>query len=107
MKKLTQQSYLLLCFLFVASVFTACTKEEACENGLAGDNCDIIEITVSDDVQEVLQTALITVEDGQTIYLKAGNYVFTSTLSIEGKKNVTIKGDGIDQTILSLSLIHI
>ena len=103
MKTITQQSYLLLCFLFVASVFTACTKEDTCENGLSGDNCDIIEFSPSDDIQALLQTALITVEDGQTIYLKAGNYVFTSTLSIEGKKNVTIKGDGQEQTILSFA----
>jgi parallel beta-helix repeat protein len=53
------------------------------------------------DVQKQLQTKLIMVEDGETIDLDEGTFIIGTTLSMEGKKNVTIKGKGMGKTILS------
>lgn len=51
--------------------------------------------------QKDLQTQLIMVEDGGTIELPEGTFSIDATLSLEGKKNVTIRGKGIDRSILS------
>lgn len=53
------------------------------------------------DIEKELQTQFIMVEDGGTITLPEGNYAFRATLSLEGKKNITIKGAGIDKTVFS------
>jgi parallel beta-helix repeat protein len=53
------------------------------------------------DFEKKLQKQLILVEDGGTIEIPAGNFALTKSLSLEGKKNILIKGKGIDQTILS------
>ncbi len=53
------------------------------------------------DFQKKLQTDLIMVEDGGTITLDEGSFTLSGTLSMEGKKNVTIKGRGMGKTILS------
>ena len=52
-------------------------------------------------LEKQIQTQFIMVEDGGTIELPAGTINITGSLSMEGKKNVTIKGTGIDKTILS------
>lgn len=52
-------------------------------------------------VEKQIQMQLITVEDGGTVELPAGKYRIFGSLSMEGKKNVTIKGAGRDKTILS------
>lgn len=53
------------------------------------------------DVQKQLQTKLIMVEDGETIDIDEGTFIIGTTLSMEGKKNVTLKGKGMGKTILS------
>ncbi len=53
------------------------------------------------DIRKQWQTKLITVADGETIQLDEGKYTMDATLSMEGKKNITIRGKGIDKTILS------
>jgi parallel beta-helix repeat protein len=53
------------------------------------------------DVEKRLQTALILAKNGETIELPAGRVELTGTLSLDAKKNVTIRGAGQDQTILS------
>ncbi len=53
------------------------------------------------DVQKKIQSQMILAEDGSVIDLPAGTFTFTNTLSLEGKKRITIKGKGIDKTILS------
>lgn len=53
------------------------------------------------DIEKDLQTQFIMVEDGATITLPEGNYAFKGTLSLEGKKSVTIKGAGMAKTVLS------
>lgn len=59
------------------------------------------EIQPSDEVQKVLQEKLLTVQDGETILLGEGTFQFTSTLSLDGKSHITIKGKGPSKTILS------
>jgi parallel beta-helix repeat protein len=51
--------------------------------------------------QKDLQTRLILAEDGDTLDLPEGTYSLDATLSLEGKKNVTIRGKGMERTILS------
>jgi parallel beta-helix repeat protein len=53
------------------------------------------------DFQKKLQTDLIMVDDGGTIVLEEGKFTIDGTLSMEGKKHVTIRGKGIGKTILS------
>jgi parallel beta-helix repeat protein len=57
--------------------------------------------TAQPDVQKKWQTRFIMAADGATIEAEEGNFSFSSTLSVEGKKNIIIKGKGIDKTILS------
>lgn len=59
------------------------------------------EIQPSKDAQKILQEKLLSVQDGETILLGEGTFVFTSTLSLDGKSRITIKGKGADKTILS------
>lgn len=51
--------------------------------------------------EKEFQTQFIMAEDGSTIELPAGHFKFVGSLSLEDKKNVTIKGAGKDKTILS------
>ena len=68
--------------------------------------------------QERLQEALILIDEGDTLIIKSGYYEFEDGLSLD-VDDVTLKGEGIDSTILDfknqqsgaqgllLSLIHI
>jgi len=51
--------------------------------------------------QESLQERLITAEPGETILIESGTYEFSRPLSLMNIENVTIKGSGMDETILS------
>ncbi len=68
--------------------------------GFAGD-CTTT-VSPSDDDQTVVQTAFIEAQDGDSICLSRGTYVFTQELSID-VPNVTIRGEGMDHTILDFS----
>ena len=52
-------------------------------------------------VQKKIQTQLIMAENGSVIDLGEGTFSFTNSLSMEDKKNIIIKGKGMDKTILS------
>ena len=52
--------------------------------------------------QEEIQEALILAEEGDTIELGAGVFELTSTLSLD-VDGVTVKGQGIDETVLSFA----
>lgn len=52
-------------------------------------------------VQKKIQTQLIMAENGSVIELEEGTFSFTNSLSMEDKKNVIIRGKGMDKTILS------
>lgn len=53
------------------------------------------------DVQKKLQKQLILAEAGAVIELPEGVFEFTNTLSLEEKKNITIRGKGMNKTTLS------
>ncbi len=53
------------------------------------------------DFEKELQTALITVEDNRTIDIDSGTYTLSKSISLDGKKNVTFRGKGIDKTVFS------
>ena len=54
-------------------------------------------VDLETDFQKLFQLA----KDGETIQLPAGHFKFTKALIIDGNRNVTIKGAGIDKTVLS------
>jgi parallel beta-helix repeat protein len=53
------------------------------------------------DIQKKIQTQFIEAENGSVIELPEGHYQFDASLWLDGKKNVTIKGAGMDKTILN------
>lgn len=55
-------------------------------------------------IERDLQARLITSPDSSVIDLPEGNYMFTRSLLIDNKKNFTIRGKGIDKTILSFEM---
>jgi hypothetical protein len=59
-----------------------------------------VQIKPGPNVQEELLTALIKAKPGTTIELAEGNYEFTGSLSLM-TSGVTIRGAGMDKTILS------
>lgn len=52
-------------------------------------------------IEKDLQTRLIMANDGDVIEIPAGNFMFTRTLTMDGKSNIVIKGSGVGETILS------
>ena len=52
-------------------------------------------------IETSLQTQLITVANGDTIDLPEGNFMFTKSITMDGKANILIRGKGMDKTILS------
>lgn len=55
------------------------------------------------EVQKRWQTAMIAAEDGAIIELDKGVFQILGTLSLDGKKRVTIRGKGIGETILDFT----
>ena len=53
------------------------------------------------DIQKKIQTDLIMADDGAIIDLPAGTFALMSSLSLQDKKNITIRGAGADKTVLS------
>jgi parallel beta-helix repeat protein len=53
------------------------------------------------DFEKKLQTQLIMIENGANVEITEGSFSLTKSLSMDGKKNIIIRGKGIDKTILS------
>ena len=53
------------------------------------------------DMEIPILEAFITAKDSSVIELPEGHYLFSQSLIMDGKKNVTIRGAGIEKTILS------
>ena len=53
------------------------------------------------DIEKDLQTKFILAENNSVIELETGDFIFNKSLILEGKENVTIRGKGIFNTILS------
>lgn len=58
-------------------------------------------VRAQEDVFRRLQTAAIEAEDGDTLLIPEGRFEFGRSLSVDGKKNLVIKGAGMFKTILS------
>lgn len=84
---------ILAIFFFAVGIFNTCKNNKV--------DTTKTEALTDEAFQTKLQEQLILAEDGDTIEIPEGKYSFTKTLSLEGKKNITIKGAGIDKTILS------
>lgn len=54
-------------------------------------------------IESDLQTQFITAKDSSTITLPEGSFLFTRSLLVDDKHHLTIRGAGVDQTILSFS----
>ena len=51
--------------------------------------------------QKRLQTEFIMVENGGTIEIPEGNFKLNASLWLDGKENITIRGEGKNETFLS------
>ncbi len=60
-----------------------------------------IKLVAQPDIQKKIQTQLILAENGTIVELDEGNFQFTSSLSMDDKNLVVIRGKGMDKTILS------
>ena len=60
-----------------------------------------ISILYSTNIEKELQTQFILAEPGDTIFIPEGIHSIKGTLSIEGKRNLVIRGFGTDLSILS------
>jgi parallel beta-helix repeat protein len=60
-----------------------------------------IAVFAQKEAQKKIQTQFIDVSNGGTIELPAGTFQLDASLWLDEKKNVTIKGAGIDKTILN------
>jgi parallel beta-helix repeat protein len=60
-----------------------------------------ISATAQKENQKKIQTQLIDAPNGSVVEIPAGHFQFDASLSLDGKKNVTIKGAGMDKTILN------
>ena len=52
-------------------------------------------------IERSLQTRLIAIADNDTVDLPAGNFMFTKSLTMDGKNGIVIRGQGMDKTVLS------
>ncbi len=55
-------------------------------------------------IEKSLSAKLMLAEDSSIIQLEAGHFIFKNSLILEGKRNVTIRGKGMDKTILSFKI---
>jgi len=62
-------------------------------------NSKEIIIEAGPNAHELLQEAMILMKDGDTLIIDSGNYIFEDSLSLD-VDNVTIKGKGMNETIL-------
>ena len=53
------------------------------------------------DIEKKIQTQMILAKDGSIVEITEGVFHLTKSLSMAGKKNIVIRGKGIDKTILS------
>ena len=53
------------------------------------------------DIEDELLTQFIIATDSSVIELPEGHFLFSKSLTLDGVSHVTIKGKGIDKTVLS------
>jgi parallel beta-helix repeat protein len=87
-----------VCLASVLALVAGCAKPSAKDEGSA----NVIKIEAGPDAQKLAQAALIKAKSGDTIEFGEGTFEFTSTLSCD-VSDVTVRGKGIDKTILAFS----
>lgn len=98
MKTTNKLAALVALCMFVAVSFVACDKDD--NDDTTPDN--VHEFFADDvDVATAIQETMITMDDGDIIHLHEGTYNFTATLSLNTKNNITIRGEGRENTILN------
>ena len=55
-------------------------------------------------IEKSLSAQLMLAKDSSIIELDEGHFMFKNSLILEGKKNITIKGKGIDKTVISFKI---
>ena len=53
------------------------------------------------DIEDQLVEQFVLAQDSSVIELPAGHFLLSQSLSIDGKTNLTIRGQGMDETVLS------
>ncbi|HEV8060851.1 MAG TPA: parallel beta-helix domain-containing protein [Gemmataceae bacterium] len=86
-------------FLILGAI-AGCGSKETPPAKTANKAAPTVEIHPGPNVQEELQTALIKAKPGDVIGLSEGIFEFSKELSL-AVENVTIRGEGMDKTILS------
>jgi parallel beta-helix repeat protein len=84
--------------LFALAIVLAAA--EGCSQQPGGGAAKVTVIEAGPDVQKRAQLAMIQAKPGETIEFAAGKFDFKMTLSLD-VEGVTIRGKGVDQTILS------
>ncbi|MBI2061221.1 MAG: right-handed parallel beta-helix repeat-containing protein [Nitrospirae bacterium] len=77
---------------------SACGEDDGCTPAAAGGNC--IQVGTGADVQRDLQSAFIKAKRGDTVELGEGTFNLTLGLTLDAS-DVTVRGKGMDKTILS------
>lgn len=93
-KPLLQSSAIILLLLFTVI---------SCKDQSTGNEPDDEVISPGENVQSEIQSALIEAEPGDVIILGEGMFHLTASLTMDNKSDITIKGSGRDQTILSFA----
>jgi len=78
-------------YLIIISLLTSCSEPSEPEVAWKSIEVD-------------LQTLLIQAEDGDTIQIPAGNYMFKKSLILDGLTDVVIQGAGMDESTISFAL---
>jgi len=63
--------------------------------------CFTLSLSAQKAIEKAIQTQFIMVADGGTVELEEGVFQISGSLSMDGKNNITIKGKGMDKTILT------
>ena len=81
--------------LLILLIVTSCTQKKEPLNK------EVVIDKNSEKIYENIQTALINAKPGEVINLPEGNFGFNRALSLDGVDSVTIRGAGIDKTVLN------
>jgi len=80
---------------------SSCDKEDDVDE--KSNKYQTYEIASAGNEQDSTQSALIRMDDNDTVEFREGNFNFKSTLSVEGKTGIVIKGQGQNSTTLSFA----
>lgn len=87
-------------FMFLLFTFFACSDDS---DDTSNEEGVTHEISPDGNVQDEAQTKLIEMQDGEILSFESGQFDFNNTLTVEGKKNIIIQGQGRNNTTLSFA----